>query len=746
MTSMIIWMMAILAMGGISMSDSHVWAQETADWFAFEAVEDFGPSVIGMEDWLDAPAGVHGPVRMVDDRFEFGNGQAVKFWGVNLGNADCAPKKEWGAHWAKGKAKYGVNCVRLHKFIGTGGGGIGDPQDSTKYTEEGLDRLDYFCAEMKKRGIYYGWSWIFEHSVRPADREKLVAYDEIKAAGGSTQRVALFIGEDIQDLRIEMLMNLLNHKNPYTGLTYAEDPALAFIEFQNEDSIFFYSFGGFNKLDEMPTYKKMFNQRFSEWLKQKYGNHEGLVEAWGEKALNLFEIKDENLAKENIMVQGNPWFFSPEGLEQARSQGSLQRMIDTAAFLHHAQDKYYTRFHDAIRQAGYDGPLVGSCWTTPAGLPQYLNLHNDYQVGFIDRHSYFGKGTHKWRPQPGNFSNEAQVDKPGSGLLSSGLLQVKDRPFALSEWTSVFPNEWNIESPTIIAAYGLGLQGWDASYDFASHIREYEGHMFATRTSDPRLWVVDVPHQIGLYPVLARMIYRGDVKESEIISTRRVSLDELYRGKPDWMEKEKIEQSWDFKEYDGVVPSQALAAGRVVVDFVEKAAESDLPDMEKFVKDRAVHSVTNQLVWHGADGDQRGYITIDTPGTKAVMGFLPDKFVRLSNVEIESSNRFAGIYMTALEKDKTLADSKSILIMAIARVRNTDMEIDGKQGILLEVGKSPMIIEPVQATLRIDGRLMKSIQPLDHGGRRTGRKVPVSGNQFQIDTGKDKAFYYLLEM
>ena len=34
------------------------------------------------------------------------------------------------------------------------------------------------------------------------------------------------------------LMVLLTHKNPYTGLRYVEDPALAIVETHNEDCIF----------------------------------------------------------------------------------------------------------------------------------------------------------------------------------------------------------------------------------------------------------------------------------------------------------------------------------------------------------------------------------------------------------------------------------------------------------------------------------------------------------------------------
>ncbi|MFW6303781.1 MAG: hypothetical protein ACOC2L_04095 [Candidatus Sumerlaeota bacterium] len=725
----------------ISLALSPALAQDPPGWYPFQPAEDLGPSVLGMENWLETPAGVHGPVKMQDDAFVFADGTPVKFWGVNLGNADCAPPKAHGERWAQMKAKYGVNCVRLHKFIGPGRGGIGDPQDSTKFDPQSIDELDYFCAQLKERGIYYGWSWVFGHKVRPGDKDKLDAYDEIIAAGGDTNRIAVFIAEDVQDLRIDMIKALLNHRNPYTGLTYAEDPALAFIEFQNEDSIFFYTFRGYNDMSKLPTYKRKFNARFSEFLQQKYGNHEALVQAWGEKAMNAYEEKKENLADKNIMVQGNPWFFSPPGLEQAKNNGTYQRLLDTAAFLYQAQSKFYHKFQDAIRKEGYNGPLVGSCWHTPPGLPMYYNLLTDYEIGLIDRHSYFGKGTHGYRPQPGKFGNESQLDSPGSGILSKGLLQVDDRPFALSEWTTVFPNEWNIESPAIMAAYGLGLQGWDASYDFASHSRTYGNYLFAKRLSDPRLWVVDTPNQIGLYPLLARMVYRGDVEEGEIVSTRYIDPEQLRKGQPEWIHEETTTADWDFTDYQGKVPAAALAAGRVVVDFVEEPKDSVFPDMSKYLDGNTIISSTKQLKWRREADGQRGYFTIDTDGTLGVVGHLPDEPVEAGKMSVSSSNPFAIIAVTSTAKDKTLQDCETALLVAMARVRNTGMVIDGEQ--LKQVGKGPMLMEPVEADITLSGRRIKEVRLLDHDGRATESTLELkSPNAFSVNGVRDKTFYY----
>ena len=93
-------------------------------------------------------------------------------------------------------------------------------------------------------------------------------------------------------------------------------------------------------------------------------------------------------------------------------------------------------------------------------LPHYYNLNSDYKVGYIDRHNYFdGKG-------PEMFAS--MLTRPGSGYLGSGLQQVVDRPFGLSEWIHVYPNVYAAEGPAIVAAYGMGLQGWDASYEFQS--------------------------------------------------------------------------------------------------------------------------------------------------------------------------------------------------------------------------------------------------------------------------------------
>lgn len=692
-----------------------------SDWFAFQPSKEVVPGVIDVGTWLDRPAGKHGGVRMVKDGFAFTDGTPVKFWGVNLSYTANAPDKETADFTAARFAKYGVNAVRMHKFsYPTDHSGIGNPKDSTQMDPKGMDRLDYFASKLKENGVYFGWSHTYGFHVGPGDRKRLLAYDEIeKNLKGNTYAFINF-AEDVQDLMIEMVVNLLKHKNAYTGLTYAEEPALCFIELQNEDDIFFYTSD--KAFNACPTYRKRFLARFAAWLKDRYGSQEKLKAAW-EGALK----PDETLADENIMPQLNPWFFSEDHLPGEKG-GARRQLLDTAAFLHDLQERFYTRFVKAIRDAGYQGPLNGSPWQAPSMVPHYYNLYSDYKVGYIDRHNYFeGKG-------PDMFAS--MLSRPGSGYFSSGLQQVVDRPFGLSEWIHVYPNVYAAEGPAIVAAYGMGLQGWDASYEFQAQAnRKVFGDIGGNFPWG--VWEADVPTSQGQFPALARMIYRGDVKEGDIISVRRIHPPDLAEGRFDF--SDKVEQKGDVKTFGGSVPPEALAAGRVVVEFTDKAQASQLPDMSRYRKGSVIKSVTGQLAWDTAG---QGFFTVNTPGTKAVVGFTGGKEQTLGDVKVQIETPFASLFLTAMERKEDLADCKKALITVMARQSNTGFTYFTVDNKVLKNGGPPILLEPVKATVTIAGRPVAAVHILDHDGRRTDRSLPVTDGRFTLDGAKDKAIYY----
>jgi hypothetical protein len=595
--------------------------------------------------------------------------------------------------------------------------GIGDPQEATKMDPAGLDRLDYFSAQLKRRGIYFGWSHTFGLNVRPGDRSRLASYDEIVAKLKGNTYALINFAEDVQDLMIEMVVNLLRHRNPYTGRSYAEEPALSFIELQNEDDIFWYS--STNGLNACPTYRNAFVKKFSAWLAGRYKTDAALKAAWGGSLK-----AGEGLSARNIVPEVNPWFFSDQNLPKQRA-GMRRRLLDTAQFLHESQNRFYSRFVKAIRDAGYEGPICGSPWQAPSMLPHYYNLRSDALVGYIDRHNYFGGRV-----------EDSMLRVPGSGYLSSGLQQVADRPFGLSEWIHVFPSLYSAEGPAIVAAYGLGLQGWDASYEFQSQAAR---RAFDDRVGAPPwgVWEADTPTQVGQYPSLARMVLRGDVKEGPVISSRRVSPTDLGRG--EFSFTDEVRQEGDVKTFGGSVPQEALAAGRVVVEFAPESRPSTLPDLARFREGGMLVSATGQLRWG------EGFFTVDTAATKAVVGFAGGKPQALGGVEMTLGCPYASLFLTALGRTETLEDAKTALLTAMARSSNTGLSYFVPTGKLTEVGRSPVLMEPVKATITLSRRKAARVHILDHDGRRTGKTVPITGGRFTIDGARDRTPYYEVE-
>jgi hypothetical protein len=687
------------------------------DWFPVTATRNAAPSVIGFEKWLDKPAGKHGGVRMVGDHFEFANGTRVKFWGSNLSYALSAPEKPQGEYTAARFAKFGVNAVRLHKFTGpTGWEGIGDPNDVTKMMPDGLDRLDAFANALVTNGIYYGWSHTFKMKVQPGNKDRLLAYDEIKNALNGSTYALINYAEDCQDLMIEMVVNLLRHKNPYTGSTYAQDPALAFIELQNEDDIFFFTTE--TVYNQCPTYARNLRERFAKWLQAKYQDQAGLQAAWGD-ALKA----DETLAAKNIAIQANPWSMGADNLRNQQG-GNRTRLLDNAAFFHDVQNAFYSRFAKAIRDTGYQGALIGSPWQAPSGLPHYYNLKSDYNVGYIDRHNYFG----------GGFSDTMLI-KPGSGYFSSGLQQVVDRPFGLSEWIHVYPSLYSAEGPAILAVYGMGLQGWDASYEFQSgQIGSSFGDIVGNFPWG--VWNVDMPTQLGQYPALARMIMRGDVKEGEVIGVRNISPKNLAEGSFDF--SEQVSQQGDVKSFTGNTPEEALAAGRLVVQFTDKDVPSSFPEMGKYRRGSAIVSTTGQLTWDTAG---KGYFTVNSKATKAVVGFAQDQDLHLADYTFTLRCPYASIFLTSLERNRDLSQTKSALLTAVARNSNSGFKILTINNQVIDNGKGPVLLEPVKADLAC-GRDISAVHVLDQDGQRTGRTLPVARNTFQIDSAQEQTIYY----
>lgn len=720
-------------------------------WYPWTAKGDPSPGEIGLADWLPRPAGKDGRIERRGAEL-LQAGRPIKLWGLNLCYSACAPEKALAEKRARFYAKYGINAVRLHKYAdGTGWAGIQSRESFVDFDPAALDRMDYQVARLRENGIYVKLSSTFGVKLGPADRKRVPYMDEFGGLKGdrvATGHGSIYLARELQDLQIAQIVKILGHRNPYTGLTYAEDPAIAVVELFNEDSALW--FGVLQRLQKVPTLRRRASERFGDWLETRYGSHDGLVKAWGPAAIDSFRnegFTGERLEKRTIAPAGNPWFYDPVQLAGSQAP-KRKRLLDTMLFLYEVQNEFHDRYVAAIREAGYRGEVLGSNWQAGRAMSHYYNLHSDARVGLIDRHNYFGGG------EKGKFAARSMLSLAGSGLLGSGVQQVADRPFMLSEWNHVYPNEWGAEGPAILGAYGMGLQGWDASFVFQN--RDSGG--FSDRIGrEP--WDATAPQVLGVFPAVARQVLRGDVREAGVVATRRVHLPSLREGKVGF--EDGVAHEGDVKSFGGEeVPARTLAVARNVVEFTDSWRDTPAFDLEPFEEDGSLVSSTGELRWKEGASKVDGHFTVSTAATKAVVGFAGGRTFDLGGVTIEPRCRFAAIYVTAQGRGETIESARKLLVVAIARARNSGMRLGDAEDAVLERGGPPVLMEPVKATIALGrpgaspggrpgagpgGRPdVPTVILLDHDGLPTGRTIPVRDGTFEIDGERDRTPYYLV--
>ena len=291
--------------------------EEFAPLFPFVVSFDAPDNIVNISAWNDAPAGQHGFIRVEDGAFVHDQGR-FRIWGTNLCFSANFPEKEQAEKLAARLARFGFNCVRLHHMDSRDIWGT-NAVNLTTIDRQQLDKLDYLIYQLKLRGIYVDINLHvsrkfddrdgFPHTAERPDYDK-----------GLDNFYPPFI-----ELQKKYARDLLTHVNPYTRTAYFEEPAVAVIEINNENSIVS-EWGGSRtaKILTMPApYITEFQKQWNEFLKQKYGTDEALKQAWKFQSAPL----GEEMLRGNLESQ--KWFVEIDSatVHQARETGDFFRLV-----------------------------------------------------------------------------------------------------------------------------------------------------------------------------------------------------------------------------------------------------------------------------------------------------------------------------------------------------------------------------------------------------------------------------------
>jgi hypothetical protein len=232
--------------------------------------DDAQPGPTDVSSLLSKPAGGRGFLRVRDGHLHDDVGR-VRLFGVNLCFGANFPAQDDAPRIAARMAKFGINCVRFHHMDTSASPAGLLKADAKTIDPERLDRLDFLIAELKQHGIYTDLNL---HVGR--------VYPGRPRWGGMP---GYFKGVDNFDPEMiaqqqRYARDLLSHTNPYTKTRYAEEPAVALVEINNENALMHHWWNG--ELDAMPApYADELGRRWNAWLTDRYQDAEALRAAWG---------------------------------------------------------------------------------------------------------------------------------------------------------------------------------------------------------------------------------------------------------------------------------------------------------------------------------------------------------------------------------------------------------------------------------------------------------------------------------
>jgi hypothetical protein len=628
---------------------------------------------------LDAPAGSHGFVRAQRGHLVTADGKRIRFWGVNVTDwskgSVMIPSKEDSPLWAATLARFGVNCVRFQFLdLPTPRGLIDGKRDDTRVLDpEAFDREDFFIAELEKRGIYLNFNLLVGRPFKASDGVE--DYQKIREGA---KGISLY-DPRIIELQKEYARQLLAHFNPYTKLEYRNDPAVAMVEINNENALWVGARG--------PT---------------PYYDHElaDLYNAWLNKSLTAADLKQ---LKELAGVAGEdavPLLRSRAQIETA----PRQRFYTESRFFLDMQRTYWEGMRDyLIKDLGVKSLIMTTAdhGHTSSGYPLLLATSS---FDTTDGHTYW---QHDWE----NKIKAPMVNDPyNSTVVELSRSAVAGKPYSVSEVNNPFPNDWASEGIPILAAYG-NFQDWDAIiwYTFepkaAADWKPYVGDAF-----DMSLDPVKMPQLAAG----ALMFLRADVSPAKSVVERSYTRDQVFDST---LLPPATDRSYFTPGFPLAVPLEH--ASRVRSLDAEKA-----PPLVAATFTNPIVSDTGQLAWYYSS-TMTGLVTVDTPRSQALIGFVKANGKSASNLSAEVQNRFCTIAITSLESEPISRASRLLLTLG-SRIENAGMQWNDRRSNLSEWGGSPTLVEPVVGRItlrRLDRARAVSAQPLDGSGQPMGEPI-----------------------
>ena len=622
----------------------------------------------------DAPAGKYGFIRPTAAgtlTFEKAPGKRIRLYGPNLCFTASYLTKEAVDQLADYFVYCGYNTVRIHHHDTL----LLDPKapDTLTLSAEQLDKLDYLFFRMKEKGLYITTDLYTNRTFKPGDNiPECDFYDQRQ------MKMLIPVSRAAMASWKEFAKRWMTHRNPYTGLTWAEDPALYCINLINEETLT-------SNWSRTPSSVKLYEEAFRKYCAEK--------KLPGSSASN-----------------GNPVF---------------------RRFLHELQEAVLAEQIRFVKDELKMKSLVTSL-NYISDIPLTL-LRRRFDV--VDNHSYFdhpGFPEKQWS-LPYSYGQASAISRMAvvpRGMMASRL---PGKPFLVTEFNYCNPNIYRAEGGPLIGGYAA-LQDWDALYRFAwSHgsgsIYKVGGAYGFDAANDPMAQLSD--------RIAIAMFRRGDVEAAKVTYAYTVPQDcfeqNLTAGFPNlFTNLGLIAAIGSVPQGDREIPPGVIELSPA--DSTKPALLKDAKTAalwEQANKEKLAVSATGQL---RLDGRANSF-TVTTPRTESVT--LKSGSLAAGTLRIRNASCFQTVAAISLD-GKALAESDSVLVVQLTNLSNTGILFGNESKRLVKkTGALPLLILKGSATVELASAKPYKVTALDCDGTPYGTVEGSFSNgvySFKADT------------
>ncbi len=587
---------------------------------------------------LDAPAGKYGYVQPMPDgtlSFEKAPGKRLRLYGVNLVHGANFLSKEAIDELADYLVWSGYNTLRIHHHDR----GMGDPAaaDTITLDPKALDQLDYLLYRMKESGIYVTSDLYTSRRLKAGD-----GVPECDIFDAMQMKSLVPVSRAAMENWKEFARRWMTHKNPYTGMTWAEDPAFFCVNLINEETLA-------NNWSSVPGAVKLYREKFAQWCADR---------KLGEQAVS----------------SGNRHFLK---------------------FLHELQSAVLAEQIDFVRNT-----------LKVKGLVTSLNYINDVPLTLqrdnfdvVDNHQYYDHPSFpekKWS-LPTRYSQGSALNQMAALPRAMMPTRIFGKPFFVTEFNYCNPNVNRVEAGPMVGGYAA-LQNWDGLWRFAwSHsangIYKVPSPAGFDAAGDPFAQFSD---RIAL-----AMFLRGDVESAKAGFAYQVPENIFDLPAEPLSFPGDFQNLGLIARIGSTAAGKKMPAGVATLTSKQAVDPAALPDRkiaalwEEANRNRIAASSTGQI---RLDAGKRVF-TVVSPRTESIT--LPRGDCSAGTLRVRAASGLQTVAAISLD-DQPVASSGSVLLLQLTNISSTGAVFSNDSMKLRKKdGKLPILIRRESAVIEL---------------------------------------------